>query len=55
MLSLTGGWASHDEDEDLSGEEDSDDDDKEKVDYFYKTKSSVKLWFPSVLNSFAFV
>lgn len=34
VLSLTGGWASHDDDEDLSGEEDSDDDDKEKVECF---------------------
>lgn len=31
VLSLTGGWSSHDDHEDLSGEEDSDDDDKEKV------------------------
>ncbi|KAE8753209.1 hypothetical protein FOCC_FOCC000132 [Frankliniella occidentalis] len=30
VLSLTGGWVSHDGDDDLSGDEDSDDDDKEK-------------------------
>jgi hypothetical protein len=47
VLSLTGGWSVHDEEEEPLGDEDDDDEDKDKVHISFSHCSKCHFWFIS--------